>query len=416
MKGIGKRIYVLTDTTQKARRDKLTGIYAYAHTRGWIIRTLEITHSTNEFRHALGERPPDGLVFDGCLPQTTILRTLHGRIPTVAIDLPPRQVPAGALLVHHDDIASARMAAESLLNLDLKTFATLDTIQPRHWSAPRTRAFSAAIRKAGHRCFILRRQTAEVFGSVIHRWLRDLPKPCGIFAPTDSIAKIVIDICNELNLSVPGEIAVIGIDNDELVCNTSTPTISSVEPDFHLAGRLAAESLDRLLYGMENASVAPIFYGPRGVVSRESTRRVPNNRKLIGEMVEFIRVNARYGIRVGDVLEIGKAPKSTLELHFRQTVGRSIAEEIQRVRLESVCTLLRHSSTPIASIAEQCGYRNDNHLKNLFKRKFGLTMSAYRSGNDGCSAARSAPPHLNSSTRDGLAADGGSANPEAARP
>ena len=378
MRSEGKRIYVLTDTTQKARRDKLVGIYDYAHACGWTVRTLEITHPKDEFRNAIDELPPDGLILDGCLPPTQIPPSLRGILPNVAIDIPANRLQHGAHLVHHDDSASARLAAKSLLDLGLENFATLEILLPRHWSKIRTRAFSSAIREAKRRCSTFRCPPPELFGSAIRKWLLKIPKPCGIFAPNDSLAKTVIDICNELGLSVPGEVAVIGVDNDDLICNTTTPTLSSVAPDFHLAGRLAAQKLDECLRGTPPLAVTTT-YGPSGVVQRGSSRRLPANRKAIGELIEFIRGNACLGIRVGDVLNLAKTPKSTTELHFRQVVGHSIAEEIQRVRLEAVRTLLRNRSIPISAIAAQCGYRNDNHLKNLFKRKFGKTMSAYRS-------------------------------------
>lgn len=377
MRNGGTRIYVLTDTTQKARRDKLIGIYGYAHKRGWTVRTLEITHPKEVFRNAIAELPPDGLILDGCLPPTPIPPSLRRTLPVVAIDIPSNRLPHGAHLVHHDDAASARLAAKSLLDLDLENFATLETPLPKHWSKIRTRAFSSAIREAKRRCSLFRRQPPELFGSAIRKWLSGLPKPCGIFAPNDALAKTVLDICNELGLFIPRDVAVIGVDNDELICNTTTPALSSVAPDFHLAGRLAAQKLDECLGG-NPPPAATATYGPSGVVQRGSSRRLPANRRAIGELVEFIRGNACLGIRVGDVLNLAKTPKSTTELHFRQVIGRSIAEEIQCVRLEAVCALLRNRSTPISAIATQCGYRNDNHLKNLFRRKFGKTMSAYR--------------------------------------
>ena len=376
MRNGGTRIYVLTDTTQKARRDKLIGIYGYAHKRGWTVRTLEISHPKEVFHTAFAELPPDGLILDGCLPPAPIPKALRGILPIVAIDIPPNRLPHGAHLVHHDDAASARLAAKSLLDLGLENFATLETLLPKHWSNIRTRAFSSAIREAKRRCSLFRRQPPELFGSAIRKWRLGLPKPCGIFAPNDALAKTVVDICNELDLSIPGDVAVIGVDNDDLICNTTTPALSSVAPDFHLAGRLAAQKLDDCLRG--NPPLVATTYGPSGDVQRRSSRRLPANRRAIGELIEFIRTNACLGIHVGDVLNLAKTPKSTTELHFRQAVGHSIAAEIQRVRMEAVCALLRNRSVPISTIAAQCGYRNDNHLKNLFRRKFGKTMSDYR--------------------------------------
>lgn len=367
------RILVLMATSAKARRDKLSGVYAYAHEHGWTVRTVEENVPTDELRRQLAERPPHGIVCDGFRPPVALPRALVSNLPTVYTDL-PLEKRKGRCSVNHDDGATARLAAETLLRLRLDDYAAVGTEPGVFWSKLRMRAFREAIESAGCRCHLRTRRDRD-----LGAWLAALPKPCGIFAVTDRRAKEVIERCAEMGIAVPDDVAVVGVDNEELICENTTPSISSILPDFRQAGYRAAEKLDRLMRGDLPENERESAYGPQTVIRRASTRRLPSRPHKIPAVLEYIRKNACLGIRVPDVIRFAEMPKSTLELNFRRTTSRSIAEEIQRVRLESVCTLLKNTALPIGLVAQRCGYRDNNHLKNLFKRTFSMSMRDYRS-------------------------------------
>ena len=372
-----RRILVIMATAQKARRDKLAGIYDSAHAKGWMVSCIVDPTQTASISDAIKGIRPDGIISDGFNPPARITPAIRNRIPIVYIDKPTLDKD-GDFSVNHDNAATARLAAATLMKLGFSRLAAVGMAPNPYWSRIRIRTFAEEAKANAMSCSVYcpsgdgLSEDAE-----LRKWLSGLPRPCGIFAVTDARAKAVIENCVLLGISVPDEIAVIGVDDDELVCENTTPSISSILPDFRLAGRLAAERLERLMDGRKPDGI-PRSYGPKAIIRRASTRRISISDGKIASILEYIRVNATSGIRIADVVNFAGMPKSTLELHFRLATSRSIMQEMQEVRLRAVRHLLRETRTPISLIAQRCGYRNDNHLKNLFKRKFGMSLSAYR--------------------------------------
>jgi LacI family transcriptional regulator len=213
--------------------------------------------------------------------------------------------------------------------------------------------------------------------SHMREWLLALPKPCGIMVAVDLRAKQVLDTCLAAGIRVPEDIAVIGVDNDEALCENTTPSLSSVLPDFEGGGYLAAELLDRM---MRQTQPEPqhLIYGVKRIFHRESSLYIPKSSHLITSAVEFIRLNACAGITVTDVAKQLNVSRRWAELRFREVRGHTILSEIQHHRLERVCALLRETNLPIGTIGERCGYPTETYLKALFKKRFGITMRDYR--------------------------------------
>ena len=377
-----KRILVITATGQKARRDKLAGIYDYAHGQGWVIRTVEEPAAAPLLKASLRTGGIDGIISDGFNAPVKLTRTAARDFPIVYIDRPHGN-RSPDVCVNNDDAACARLAVRTFADLGLRHLAAVGTAPSVYWSKTRIRFCAAYAHELGLDCVSFR-PSDDMANDItrLREWLRDLPRPCGLFAVTDAVAKHCIDLLTESGVRIPEEVAVIGIDNDELVCENTTPSISSILPGFRQAGRLAAERLHRLMdgSGCEDLSAT---YGPQAVIRRGSTCRPAVRQDKIPEVLEFIRRHACLGIRVTDVVAFAGLPKSTPELHFRLATMRSIQQEIQRVRLEEVKRLLRDTRCPIGTIAARCGYHNDNHLKNLFKRTCGKTLSQYRAASKG---------------------------------
>ena len=372
-----RHILVIMATVQKARHDKLSGIYDYAHRQDWIVQTIEDTSGLPMLEATLKARTVDGIISDGFNAPVKLKQSDRKGIPIVYIDKPygARQM---ANCVNNDDDACARLAAQTLAKLGLRQYATVGTFPSSYWSKSRMRTFAESIKALGLRC-----ESFKPSGCVskdiqrLRDWMTRLPRPCGLFAVTDAVAKRCIDLLTDAGIRVPDEIAVIGIDNNELICEHTTPSITSILPGFRQAGRIASERLHRLMEGI-GCDDLPTTYEPQAVIRRGSTARTAIRQEKIPEILEFIRRNACHGIRVTDVIAFAGLPKSTLELHFRLATTRSIVQEIQRVRLEEVERLLSESNCPIGMIAAQCGFQNDNYLKNLFKRTHGQTLSQYR--------------------------------------
>ena len=369
-------VLVMLSTVQKARRDKLAGIYRAARGRGWDLRVVERHPFAPSLQDLLHDRLPDGAIVDGDGESGALPDALARHVPVVYLD---RNSDApDEIIVNHDSAATARAVADYLVGLGLRHFAFVGTSPSVWWSEIRAQVFREAVQTAGGTYDIYApARTKAREGSRLRNWLAELPRPCGVFAAMDIRASTVLESCSAVGLRVPDEIAVIGVDNDELLCESRWPALSSIQPDFQRAGELAVELLDNLLNGRTIPS-SRHTYGPARIVVRESTRRLGANAARIRPALAFIRQNARAGIGVQDVVNVLGVSRRTMELSFRRATGQSILEAIQATRLDAVCRLLAETDTPIGLIAESCGYRSDTYLKNLFKRRFGQSMRAYR--------------------------------------
>jgi len=200
------------------------------------------------------------------------------------------------------------------------------------------------------------------------------------FAANDYRARQVLNACLIAGISVPHEVAVLGVNDDELICETTIPKLSSIAVDAERAGYEAARMLDEQLRG-EKTQQQIFTYGPLGVVSRESTETLHVKDHLVIQAMDFIRINRGLIIRVSDVAEYVGVTIRWLEMRFREHLGRSIHDVIHDVRMETVCAMLEETDLSLNSISEKCGFAYTNHLCALFKKRYKITMSEYRNNN-----------------------------------
>jgi LacI family transcriptional regulator len=209
------------------------------------------------------------------------------------------------------------------------------------------------------------------------RWIRDLPKPIGLLACDDDRGREVMEACRAAGAQVPEDVAVMGVDNDELLCDLSDPPLSSVAFDTERAGYEAAALLGGLMLGRIREP-RRILVEPMYVVARRSTDVLALDDRAVAAALRFIHDTAGRPIGVGEVIRQVPLSRRTLELRFRRVVGRSIHEEIQRVRLERARQLVAETDLSIGMIAENCGFAGAGHLTRSFARTFGLPPSRYR--------------------------------------
>jgi LacI family transcriptional regulator len=216
----------------------------------------------------------------------------------------------------------------------------------------------------------------------LRRWLKALPKPIGILACYDIRGLQILDACRGAGLAVPDEVAVIGVDNDELLCELAAPPLSSVMPNTHRTGYEAAALLDRMMAGKRVAPVAHLI-APLGVASRQSTDVLAIDDREIARAVQFIREQACGGINVGDVLRAVPLSRRVLEQRFQKLLGHTPREEILHVRLNRVKQLLIETDLSLYLIAERTGFEHVEYLSVVFKRETGRTPSGFRDGAHG---------------------------------
>jgi LacI family transcriptional regulator len=211
----------------------------------------------------------------------------------------------------------------------------------------------------------------------IEAWLVSLPKPVGLLACYDIRGRQALDACRRAGLSVPDQVAVLGVDDDELLCGLSSPPLSSVIPDSSGAGRLAAELLDALLRG-ERLERDEWLLPPLGIATRQSTDALAIDDELVVAAVRFIREHACEGIKVADVVRGLGTGRRALESRFTRRVGHTPHEEIARVQFRRVEQLLAETDLSLATIAARAGFRHTEYLTVAFTRRHGVSPSRWR--------------------------------------
>lgn len=210
----------------------------------------------------------------------------------------------------------------------------------------------------------------------LSQWLRGLPKPVAILACNDIRAQQVINACRDADISMPEEVAVLGVDNDKLICRLCRPTLSSVEPDVEKIGFLAAQLIADQLDGKP---VAPRYQiQPRQVVQRKSTDIVVANNPAVVLAARLIRDHEYCDASVEQICEASGLSRSTLDKLFYTHLGRSVAGEIARIRLQRSQNLLRNTNLSLTEIAKSCGFSSATYFCRFFKRDTGQTPNAYR--------------------------------------
>jgi len=275
------------------------------------------------------------------------------------------------------------MGAEYLLEQGFTQFAFVSDIWDSNWAIKRRDGFVQRLSEAGLPCHVYEalsdaaRKDWGMEQKGIAAWLAKLPKPVGLMTANDVRGRQVLDTCLMAGISVPDQIAVLGVDNDELICATTNPPMSSILRDTEGSGYNAAQMLDRLMRG-KNRKKEAWLYRPIRVVGRQSTEKLQFTDRLAVKAVEFIRINAGIGMKVNDVVKHLKVSRRLAELRFRQAVGRSIHDELQNARLAQVRRLLQETELSISEITEHCGYESESYLGLVFRKKFNITMRQFR--------------------------------------
>ncbi|WP_373926508.1 XylR family transcriptional regulator [Paludisphaera borealis] len=374
------RVALVIETSTSYGRRILRGIRRYAHThQSWSIFL--------EQRDLSGEPPPwiknwDG---DGIISRITTRGMVEDarRLKIPLIDLTDRHETLALHQVWSNDGAIARLGAEHLIERGFRNFGFCG-FSHEIWAGRRRDAFVEAAGRAGSECRIYE---SPWFGRDAHpweleqkqimAWLSALPKPAGVMACNDYRGQHVLDACGRLDLAVPEEIAVIGVDDEEELCELCEPPLSSVVPNAEMVGYKAAELLDLLMAGGQ--AVEPrLEIPPIAVVTRQSTDVLAIDDPEIAAAVRYIRENACRGAKVEDILDDVPISRSILERRFRKYLGISPQSLIRQTRLKRVKQLLVDTDLTLAKISTLAGFRHQEHMCVLFKKEIGDSPGAYR--------------------------------------
>jgi len=314
-------------------------------------------------------------------------KALAPGVPVIAMDLSVEQLAAGGPTskvseIRPDSQQAGCMAAEHLLERGLKNFGFCG-YAGRAWSDRRRDGFCGRLEKAGFGCAVFqppKRKTPLLWQrerKPVTDWLRSLPKPVGIMACNDVRGRQVLEACTVGGMPVPDDVAVVGVDDDQLVCELSNPPLSSIVLNAEQGGYRAAELLDALMFRRRRKAQL-IKVEPLWVVARQSTDVVAVEDQEVAAALRFIRENAREPISVDVVVGQLALSRRALEIRFERNLGRSIRTEIQRVRLGWVKQLLVETNMQLARVAEAAGFNSLSYLSKVFRRETGETLAQYR--------------------------------------
>lgn len=330
----------------------------------------------------LGYRwPPDGMIIT-VYDVKKIKSTIPPKVP--AIVLPTKDRIVNLPTVVADDTEIGMMAAEHLLSLGLNSFAYCG-VDDFFWSRDRGKGFSERIAQAGFETRFYKKPQKIKAGDFWHceqpiltEWLESLPKPIGLMACDDDRSQHVIEAAKVGGINVPDDIAVIGVDNDQLLCEISEPPISSVALNTRKAGYEAAELLSKFMNGTKKAAKQKIIVRPTHVEVRQSTNTLAIDDREIIKALRFIHQHANEIIQVNDVVNATSLSRRILERKFRNTLGRSILYEIKRNRMKQLSKMLAETNLSIRQIAQILGYPSEKHIARLFYETKGMSPLAYR--------------------------------------
>lgn len=307
-----------------------------------------------------------------------------------SLDIPFVDVSAARLVpecpwVETNNEAIADLAAQHLLERGFKNFAFCGDPQYA-WSNQRQSYFVKRIEKSKYICHTFNTLESESTQAKtnwsrtqrqLENWVKDLPKPVGIMACFDIRGQRLLDACREMNIPVPEEVAVIGVDNDEILCELSNPPMTSIIPDTQRTGYEAASLLHRMMQN-EKVSADPILIKPLGIAERLSTNVAAIDDPLIARAVQTIREEACLGINVQELVRRLPVSRRVFESKFKTLLGRTPHEEIARIRLERAKELLRETDLPLTIVAERSGFNHVEYLSTQFKKETGIPPSHYR--------------------------------------
>jgi len=344
--------------------------------RPWDVQLItDPTDFTDDVLQKAEANKVDGIIIHADSRSANGLAT--SSIPTVLMDYPPprlgRRTQSIAVILDSDE-AIGEVAARYFLELgNFASYAFVPDATNRGWSRLRERGFKRVLREQHIVC-----QTYGRGKCPLQSWLKALPKPAAVLTAYDLGAQETIAACKKANLSIPSQVSILGVDNDELICDYTNPSISSIRIDHEALGFEAAHVLDELMKHAGTTRLRKILMPADKVIERESTAPVAAGAHLVQKALAYISEHAVDGIDVTDVVKFLGVSRRLIDRRFGAVTGTSIRRAIEDRRLDLVRKRLQSTKLSIKKISRLCGYANEQRLKYVFKKRFGCSMRDWR--------------------------------------
>jgi len=369
-------INVLVSTQLSAERGIIRGIADHAAANGWILRSVWPTRDWSP-RHFAGV---DGvLVRPASKPELQLVA--KALVPCVVVT--PWEDTPTTHIVTWDNRAIGALAAAHLLAKQHRNFVAVGS-RGLPFANERIAGFHDAVAEQGATCQTLqvrnrdfRDWNSATAAKRVGRLLEARSTPLTMFCVSDPIARGMTHLLAKLGVAVPRVVAVLGVGDDEILCRTASPPISSVRLPAEDVGHEAAATLSRLL---AEPRTPPLItrVAPTGVTERQSCDVRMHDDSQVEAALAFIREHACDGVQAGEVVEHVPLSRRSLEVRFRKVVGRTMQQEINRTRIMTCRELLTRSHLSVGAIAERCGFSSVQRLSEVFRRETGESPTDYR--------------------------------------
>lgn len=382
-----RRVIIAVKLYDKTGRGQIDGIIRFLRQRReWVPLFM---HTEQELADEIVriERQGEGAGISGLIigplaDDVLTHRAIDLALPTVVIAKTPdlaARAKAPLVFARNDNVVIANVAAKHFFSLGVfRSYGYVPWFEPRDWCRERADVFAKCVRQAGGRMSVF----ADGHGTSLADWLRELPKPTAVLASCDRVATLVVEACADQGLDIPGQVAVVGVDDDEICCESTVVPLTSIDKDDAELGYQVARRMSQLLKHTAGATVLrPIVVHAARLVVRESTAPLKPTAHLIERGLLFIRENASRGIGVGDVVRSLGVSRRLADLRFREMTGSSIHDAIIERRLADVKRLLLQTERSMSAIATATGFASPNNLKKIFKKRLGQTMTQFRAAN-----------------------------------
>jgi LacI family transcriptional regulator len=373
-----KRIVLLVETSREFGRQLIIGVARYSRFHGpWSFYKEQIGLKSS-IPH-LTSWKPDGIIMRDCLIKNELIAL---KVPTILVQHDsscPKDLP----VIKTDSSSIAKMASEHLLEKGFRHFAFcgFDNLE---WSNNRKFHFCQYVADAGF--------TTHVYASPksikiydweneqlhVSEWLKIVPKPVGILACNDDRGQHILEVCKRIGFKVPEDVAVIGVDNDPMICEIGEPPLTSIALNVESAGYEAAKLLDHLIDAKKTDDGESVLVSPTHIVQRQSTDILAVNDSEVASAIRFIKENAKNKILVKDIVKKTHISRRNLEQRFRKTVHRSIYDEIRHIRVELISKMLIETDFPISHISSFFNFTDIEHISRYFKKEKGIGLREFR--------------------------------------
>ena len=372
-----KKIILLIETSREFGRQLITGIARYSKFNGpWSFykEPLDLKSSVPHLK----TWKPDGIILRDTLLTKELIKLKIPIILAVHNSSFSKEVP----VIRTDSYSIAKMASDHLLEKGLKNFAYCG-LDDCDWSKERKFYFNKLINEAGYITYNyqppvkIKKIDWENEQQHVIKWIKNLPKPIGIFTCNDDRGQHILEVCKMIDLKVPEDVAVIGVDNDPMVCEISDPPLTSIALNVEAAGYAAAQLLDDLMSKKGNLDKR-ILVTPSHIFQRHSTDILAIDNKEVAFAMRYIMNNIRNKILVKDVVKVTSLSRRTLEKQFKKTMRRSICDQIRLIRVELISKILIETNMPISQIVSLFNFTEAEHISRYFKKIKGIGLREFR--------------------------------------